>query len=272
VVATGIDVDGSIFIQDPSPLFARTRLTDYLNGFNAGGGAWQGTVRGVARFALRSPLSTRFLVAALSQPTALMQSLATNISSAAGTCGQALELFDSVDSAGDPAAGPLLSRLTVCDGAQAAYQIQVGTGQPFQAQVTDLAAGGSRTDLSGSAAATWQATRPQFYLALAPQTASFTAASVVNGATFTAGIAPGGVVSIFGTGLYGTGQATTVDMDGTVMRQLFATPFQINAEVPLTMAPGVHSLSVQSVYGSPQEGYGGFGGGSRHLLERNHAA
>ena len=34
---------------------------------------------------------------------------------------------------------------------------------------------------------------------------------------------------------------------------LFATPFQINAEVPLTMAPGVHTIRVQSVYGSAQQ-------------------
>ena len=37
------------------------------------------------------------------------------------------------------------------------------------------------------------------------------------------------------------------------MRLLFATPFQINAEVPLTMAPGVHILRVQSAYGSLQQ-------------------
>jgi len=254
VVATGIAADGSIVIQDPSPLFARTSLNDYLGGFNAAGGAWTAGVRGVARFALRSPLSTRFLVAALSQPAALLQSLATDIASAAGTCGQPFELFDSVDAAGNPpATGPLLSRLTVCDGAQTAYQIQIGTGQPYRAQLTDLAPGGSRTDLSGSAPATYRAARPQFYLALTPQTVSFTAASVVNGATFTPGIAPGGVVSIFGTGLSGTGRATAVDMDGTAMRLLLATPFQINAEVPLTMAPGVHNIRVQSVYGSSQQ-------------------
>ena len=82
---------------------------------------------------------------------------------------------------------------------------------------------------------------------------SFTAASVVNGATFGPGIAPGGVVSIFGTGLSGAGKATTVDMDGTDLRLLSATPFQINAEVPLTMAPGVHSIRVQSAFGSAQQ-------------------
>ena len=55
---------------------------------------------GVARFALRSPVSTRFQVAVLSQPAALLQSLATDITSAAGVCGQPFELFDSVDSGG----------------------------------------------------------------------------------------------------------------------------------------------------------------------------
>ena len=73
MVATGIAADGSIVIQDPSPLFARSNLADYLAGFSAGGGAWKADLRGVARFALRSPPSTRFLVAALSQPAALMQ-------------------------------------------------------------------------------------------------------------------------------------------------------------------------------------------------------
>ena len=253
VVATGTAADGSFLIQDPNPLLARTSLSDYLNGFSAGGGAWKGTVRGVARFTLGNPPSTRFLVAALSQPAALVQSLAEDISSAAGACGQPLELFDAVDSAGNPAAGALVSRLTACDGGQAAYQIQIGSGQAFRAQLTDLAPGGSLSDLSGSAAASWRVTRPKFYLTLGPQTVNFTESSMVNGATFAPGIAPGGVVSIFGSGLSGAGSATTVDMDGTAMRLLFASPFQINAEVPLTMAPGLHHIRVQSMYGSLQQ-------------------
>lgn len=253
VVATGIGATGSIAIQDPNPLFGRTSLADYLSGFNAAGGIWKATVRSVARFALRSPVSTRFLVAALSQSTGLLQSLATDISSAAGPCGTGFELFDAVDSAGNAAAGPLLSRFTACDGAQSAYQVQVGASQPFQLQLTDLAPGGGVTNLSGSAPAMYQAARPQFYLALAPQTASFTAESVVNAATYAPGLAPGGLASIFGTGLSGSGTPTTVEMDGTAMRVIFATPFQINVEVPLGMAPGVHLLRVQSMYGSSQQ-------------------
>lgn len=255
VVATGIAGDGGVVIQDPSPLFARTSLGDYLTGFSAAGGAWKADLRGVARFALRGQQSTRFLVAALSQPAVLMQTLSTAIMSAAGACGTAIEMLDSVDASGaPPAGGPLVSRLTVCDGGQPAYQLQVGAAQPFRAQLSDLAPGGSVMDLSGSSPATYKISRPQFYLAVGPQDVSFAASAVVNGATFQPGIAPGGVVSIFGAGLYGPGKATTVDMDGTPLRLLLATsPFQINAEIPLGMAPGVHSIRVQSAYGSAQQ-------------------
>jgi uncharacterized protein (TIGR03437 family) len=183
-----------------------------------------------------------------------VQGLATAITSAAGACGTPFELWDSVDSAGAvPAAGALVSRLTVCDGGQPAYQLSIGAAQKFRAQLTDLAPGGSITDLSGSSATTYKASRPQFYLSVGPQDVSFSASAVVNGATFVTGIAPGGVVSIFGVGLSGPGKTTSVDMDGTTLRMLVATAFQINAEVPLGMAPGVHSLRVQSAYGMAQQ-------------------
>jgi uncharacterized protein (TIGR03437 family) len=95
--------------------------------------------------------------------------------------------------------------------------------------------------------------RPRFYLAVTPQDVSFSAAAVVNAATFTPGISPGGLVSIFGVGLAGAGQSTTADMDGTSMPLLLATAFQINAQVPAGMAPGVHTIHVQSAFGSAQQ-------------------
>jgi uncharacterized protein (TIGR03437 family) len=208
----------------------------------------------VARFALRSPSGTRFMVGALSQPARLMQSLALEVNSAAGACGVPLDLLDAVDSSGNPpAAGPLISRIDVCDGSQPAYQIAVGADQPYHAFVTDLGAGGSSMDISGSAAATYTATRPLLALAVGPQDASFTADAVVNAATFTSGIAPGGIMAIFGTGLSAPGGATTVDMDGTIATVLWASAFQINAQVPPGIAPGVHILRVRSVSGAAQQ-------------------
>ena len=254
VVAMGVASDGSIAIEDPSPLFARTGLNDYLNGFTVSGAAWKGTLLGAVRFAVRSPSATRFLLAALSQPPALMSSLAFDISSPSGECGLPLQMPDTVDASGNPpAAGSLVSKLQVCDGLLPAYQIGVGAAQPFRALVTDLATGGSSFDLSGNAPAVYQATRPLLNLSVSPQIANFTAAGVVNAATFTAGIAPGGLVSIFGSGLASSAGTTSVDVDGETATLISASAFQINVVLPLDIAPGTHQLRVKSPYGTAQQ-------------------
>jgi uncharacterized protein (TIGR03437 family) len=179
-----------------------------------------------------------------------MQALALGVQSPAGACGVAVEMMDSVDSSGgSPATGPLVSRFIGCDGTQSAYQVAVGAAQPSHAFVTDLAPAGSNFDVSGSAPATYQATRSQLNLALAPQSVSFSAA-VVNAATFAGGIAPGGAMAIFGSGLDGPGTTTTVDLDGNAATVLFHSPFQVNAVLPVGTTPGAHTLHIQSAFGS----------------------
>lgn len=254
VVATGVAADGSIVIQDPSPLFARSNLGDYLNGFQAAGGTWTGSILGAVRFATQTPSTTRFLLGALSQPAAVMSKLAFDVSSSSGACGAPLQMLDMVDASGHaPAAGPLVSKVQVCDGLLSSYQLSVGTGQPYHAFVTDLASGGGTIDLSGSAPAIYQASRPQLNLKLTPQSANFTAAGVVNAATFTAAIAPGGIVSIFGSGLASSAAATTVDIDGEALSVLSSSPFQINAVLPGDVTPGAHALRVTSPFGTVQQ-------------------
>jgi uncharacterized protein (TIGR03437 family) len=244
-VVTGIAADGSFPIQDPSPVYARGNLKDYLNGFTLDGDIWKAQLRGVARFALNNPGGTRFLVASLSQPPSVLDAMTIEVSSGAGVCGRALDLPD--------VEGARTSRMLVCDGAQPTYQLRVGAPAPFRAIVDDLAAGGAMADVSGSQAASYKLMRPKLNLTVSPQDVSFQTAGVLGGATFTPGIAPGSVASIFGTGLAGPGKETTVEMDGAPLRVLFATPFQINAEVPLQTTPGMHSLRVQSAYGSAQQ-------------------
>ena len=208
----------------------------------------------MVRFAVRSPSATRFLLGAVSQPTPLVATLALNATSTAGACGLTVQLLDSVDSAGNPpASGALVSQFTVCDGLQSSYQINVGAKQAFQAFVTDLAKGGSSFNVSGSAPSSYQAARPSLNLVLTPLAASFSAAAVVNAATFTTGIAPGGLFSIFGSGLSGSGVATTVDFDGVPATVLVASPFQINAQVPASVTPGSHVVHVVTAYGSMQQ-------------------
>ena len=214
------------------------------------------------------PLSTRFLVAALSQPAALMQAISGRDSlPRREPAARRSSCWIRVDASGAPAARSAGLAAYGLRRRTAGLSIAVRRGQPFRAQLTDLAPGGSITDLSGSSPATYKASRPQFYLAVGPQDVSFRGLGCVNGATFHPGIAPGGVVSIFGAGLSGPGKATTVDMDGTPLRLLLATPFQINAEVPLGMAPGVHSLArAIGLRVGAAVGYG-FGGGTGYLLD-----
>jgi uncharacterized protein (TIGR03437 family) len=249
VVAIGIAADGSIAIQDPSPVFSRGSLNEYLNGFAANGDTWKADARGVARFALSSPVATRFLAAALSQPVALLDAIAMDVSSPAGHCGRSIDLPDAVDPTAAANTG-LVSRILSCDGAQSVYQLQAGSGQAFRAVVDDLAPGGAMMDISGAGASSYKLNRPKLNLEVAPQDVAIQAGGIVNAATFLPGIAPGGAASVFGTGLSGAGKTTTLDLDGTAMRVIFATPFQINAEVPPGTAPGAHTLHIQSAYGT----------------------
>jgi uncharacterized protein (TIGR03437 family) len=253
VVATGVAADGSIVIQDPNPAFGKSDLNSYLNGFAGPGGAWKGTILGLVRFTVTQPSARRFMAGAVSQPPAVMQAFTLDIVSPSGACGRALTLWDAVDSSGNPpAGGALVTRLLVCDGLQAQYQVDVGAAATFQAFVTDLAQEGGVYNVSGSAPASYSATRPTLNLEVGPESAAIGASGVVNAASFTPGIAPGGLVAIFGNGLYGAAAATTVTFDGIEAAVLAATPFQVNAQIPATITAGAHTMVVSSAYGSAQ--------------------
>ena len=238
-------------IQDPNPLLAAAQLDNYLNGFVADGHNWTGKVLAALKLAPQAPLTTRFLLQAISQPPALLQNLTLQVNSVAGACGQPLDFTDAIDaSAALPATPQRVSRFVYCDGSQALYQVDVGTTQPYRASLTDFAKGGTSTDLSGSAPASYQASRPGQWLVLAPQDLALLSSGVVNGASFTPGIAPGGIFTIFGSGLSAAGSASTVTINGESAQVLLATPFQINAQVPSDLAPASYTMQVQSPFGS----------------------
>lgn len=254
VAATGIGADGSILIADPNPAFARANLNDYLSGFTGAAGAWQGTLAGAVRFAVRTPAATRFVLGEISQSPPLVKSLAFAIASPAGACGVPAQFVDSVDASGNPpAAGPLVSEFTVCDGSQASYEIDVGASAAYSAFVTDLGAQGGTVDLSGSAPAAYAVSRPAQSLLITRQAASIAAAGIVNAASFTPAIAPGGIMAIFGAGLASPGVPTGVDVDGTSTTVFSASSFQVNALLPAGLAPGTHTVHVSSGFGTAQQ-------------------
>jgi uncharacterized protein (TIGR03437 family) len=77
-------------------------------------------------------------------------------------------------------------------------------------------------------------------LTIGAATPMFTAAGVVNAASFTSGsVAPGEIVSIFGTNL--TGSAT---FDGTPASPFFASPTQVNVTVPYSVTGSMTVLQM----------------------------
>lgn len=250
VVGTGVAADGSILIHDPNPTFARASLSDYLAGFSAASHAWQATVTGAFRVVPGTPAPTRFLVASVSQPPALMQNLTMTVASVAGACGKAVDITDAAVTGGAiPGGAPPVSRFLACDGGQSIYQLSVGAAQPYRVTVTDFSSGGSVQVLSGSSSAIYKVTRPAVNLVVAPQDLTLSANAVVNAASLTNAIAPGGAIAIFGSG-FTDGTGTFIDFDGTSARLLHATPFRLDVQIPESVAPGTHLMQVRSPWGT----------------------
>jgi hypothetical protein len=249
VVATGVGADGSVSIMDPNVLLAQTNLNGYLYGFTSNGHNFTGTVISALRLLPQTPAANGFLLEAISQPYNAFPSLA--VQSAAGGCGITLTLQDAYLPGTAPPAQVLASNFVYCDGSQPVYQASIGLSGAYSASVVDLAAqpGSGATPVNGSAVAAYQISRTAGALTVAAPSVNFTASSVLNAASFQPGIAPGGLFSIFGSGLAGPGPATAVIVGGQTASVLLATPFQINAQVPVGVAPGATNIQITSPYG-----------------------
>jgi uncharacterized protein (TIGR03437 family) len=75
----------------------------------------------------------------------------------------------------------------------------------------------------------------------------------VNAATFTADMAPGGLIAIFGDGLAKTGATTEIEIGDKIALVTAAFPFQVNARIPLGIQPGTQALRVTSPFGVSQQ-------------------
>ena len=242
VVATGIASDGSVLILDPNPTFARLNLNDYLNGFSANGHAYQATVLSALRLLPKSPPAAGFVLVSLSHPAAT--SAFTIQSASATSCATPLTFQD-------PSAPVLASQLVFCDGAQSVYQAYLASA----GSLIDLSAasGTGTSTLTGNA--TYQVVQTAGRWSPSPATIAFTAASVLNAATFQPGISPGGLFSLFGAGLAApdSGVSTTVSVGGQSAQVLLATAFQINAQIPASVTPGNTAIQIASPFGTTSQ-------------------
>jgi len=239
VVATGISVAGDLVIADPNPAFRQTLLGAYLNGFaDTGGNMVLGTLVGAVRLLPRSPSASAFLVAATA-PLA--------IGSVNGPCGATFQFPDTAAASGAPPSNsPGVLYFRGCAGLdQGPYQLDVSAQAAYAGAFTVLAAANaSATPLSGTAASSSLVIRSGSQWALAPLALNINPSGVLNAASFTAQIAPGGLISIFGTGFATAGATPVVQVNGETATQLVALPFQINAQMPADIPPGSASVTV----------------------------
>ena len=247
VVATGIGADGSIVIADPNPAFGATNLNTYLKGFtSAGGSALQGILAAVVQLIPQAPAAAGFLVAG-NAPVA--------VTSLSGACGQVLQFPGSAAVAGmSPGVTPGNVYFDACSGsAGGPYQFDIAAQSAYSATFTDLSAGGGRTPLSGSSSSSSEVVANGNGWTLAPLQTSISTGGVVNAASFTASIAPGGLVSIYGAGLVASGATTSVQVNGEQATVIAAYPFQVNAQIPFDIPSGSASLAVISGIGTAQQ-------------------
>src|SRR5204863_5644068 len=99
-----------------------------------------------------------------------------------------------------------------CDAARDLYQLDLASSQ---VTFTDLGNPGYRTDLADAATSSYKVVRQGATWTAAPQELAFTTSGIVNAASFTAGLAPGSLFSVFGNGLSGPAGTTTVVIGGS---------------------------------------------------------
>ncbi len=221
VVTTGVGAGGETLIHDPNPAYGRSTLDEYLNGFTGSGGAQlRGTLSAAFRLIPRSALTESFH---------LYSSASYRLQSAGTECQPALSW-------------PGLNQ-TFCDGAAGSYQLQTEPGT--RVVLTSLGAPTARTELGAATAATYRLLRGPLVWTGMPQELTFGADTVVNSATYQPGLTPGGAFSVFGTGLLNA----TVELAGQPAAVLFSNPFQLNAVVPPTLAPGLYPVRLRNAQG-----------------------
>jgi uncharacterized protein (TIGR03437 family) len=226
VVATGVADDGSLLIADPDPSFGQTNLNGYLNGL--------ATLTGAVRLLPQAPAyPNSFLI---------VSNAAVQLSSVAGTCGTTLA-FPGVAAVASLSASmpPGTLYFRPCAGTSSLYELD-GSGTGF---LDDLTEPDTHIALPGTSAAQQIAGSPGSWAISLLQTVVF-GGGIVNAASLTSDLAPGGIASIFGAGL---GNAT-VTVNGESAIILAALGFQLNLQVPADIPTGTANFVISSADGS----------------------
>ena len=218
VVATGVGADGSIVLIDPNPIYNFASQSQF---------AGRASLVGAIRLNPRLPAAHGFLISGTGT---------FDLLSPTGPCGVSLRLSNFA--------------YRYCDGTQDLYQLDSSASSTFRLVLTDLGAPGSRTDLAGQGATSLAISKSGNQWTAAPQSLGFTAAGIVDAASFRPALSPGTLFTVFGTGLTRAGADSSIQINGQPVELVARSPFQVSGVVPLDLAPGNYDFSLSSAYGS----------------------
>jgi uncharacterized protein (TIGR03437 family) len=243
VVGVGVAADGEILIHDPSAVLNRSRLADYTGGFTLSGRPFKAVVMDAVRFFVRQPSPRPFLVASANA--------SISVRTEAGECGRGVAWPNAAVVAADGSAGPVsgAAYLYYCEGLRANHVVQFTAQGAYQASLTDMGSPVNRSEISGSGSEVHSVSRPGSQWTAGPVELKIAASDVVNAATFTSDIAPGSLVSLFGSGLAAPRSETAVSVAGLPARIVSAQDFRLNFEMPHSVPAGEQSIRVESPFG-----------------------
>jgi uncharacterized protein (TIGR03437 family) len=246
LAATGITGDGSIAIHDPNPAINQGTLDAYLAGFPFRGGTLKGELTGALRYAPRAPQPTAFLVHGNSP---------LSVVSPAGTCSPPLRFSPlaaviTADSLVVPDRDPGLIHLAACDGGPDPYQFDLSAGEGvFTGVFTALGQPAQRAVVSGVGSASYRIRLDGGQYQFGAQNVEIDPGAITNAASAKQGLAPEGLAALRGSGLVRSGEMPTLEVNGTGAAVVFASPFQVNFQIPAGIAPGPASVRIQSAFG-----------------------
>lgn len=241
VAATGISSNGAIQIHDPSTLFGRTYLNDFLGSFSAGGYTWTGTLSSVIRFAPAPAPGSSFLV---------YGNTPVSVLGPEGNCGAAVRWLDSILGNLDTVPSAQGFDQSYCGGQSSSYQMETPASGEHQLTFVDLGSPGNEELLKGLGAAAYRAQRATVWEVLAQRLDLSSETPFVNPASLTPELAPGGLMRISGEGLTGGASGTVVEFDGESLSIVAIDAFHITVLLPRGAAAGEHTVKVTSPNGS----------------------
>jgi uncharacterized protein (TIGR03437 family) len=241
VAAIGVASGGQILIHDPSPVFNKTYMDEYFAGFSLSSVAVKGVISAAIRFVPQPQSNVGYLV--------LSDAGAPGVSAISGACGITASWPGQPFSGALPASEVPMQWLRYCDGALAAYQVELDGKS--QALFLETGASPGRIVIDPAVAPAYRLTRAGGTWTIAPLEVTFGSDTVVNAASQLPELSPGALAHILGSGLARDGKVD-VTVGGYPAAVSSSGSFRIAFRLPPELEAGPQPIRVSSAYGSAE--------------------